>query len=186
MAPTSPTRTIRPAEPHEARMLADLQNRSSTHWGYPPDFFDWAPEAHVIPQEYVRDNAVYLLEEGGRVAGFYGFTMEGGELLLDKLFVDIDRIGTGCGKALWLHAVETARSLGHDSFVIGSDPNAASFYRAMGAEWYAEKPTVSPDWTVQMFRYRVPPDAGEAEGIEHPRGGTARAGTCPAHTSMQE
>ena len=186
MAPTSPIRTIRPAEPHEASMLADLQNRSSTHWGYPPDFFDWAPEAHVIPEEYVRDNGVYLLEEYGRVVGFYGFTMEGGELLLDKLFVDIDRLGTGCGKALWLHAVETARSLGHDSFVIGSDPNAASFYRAMGAEWYAEKPTVSPDWTVQMFRYRVPPDAGEAEGIEHPRGGTARAGTCPAHTSMQE
>lgn len=164
MAPTSPTRTIRPAEPHEADILADLQNRSSTHWGYPPDFFDWAPEAHVIPEDYVRDNAVCLLEEDGRIVGFYGFTMEGVELLLDKLFVDIDRIGTGCGKALWRHAVETARSLGHDSFVIGSDPNAAPFYRAMGAKWYAEKPTASPDWTVQMFRYRIPPDAGEAAG----------------------
>ncbi|HYH13084.1 MAG TPA: hypothetical protein VD789_12070, partial [Thermomicrobiales bacterium] len=65
MANTSPTQSIRPAEAHEASMLADLQNRSSTHWGYPPDFFDWAPEAHVIPEEYVRDTVVYVLEEEG-------------------------------------------------------------------------------------------------------------------------
>ncbi len=153
MANTSQSGTIRPAEPQEASLLADLQNRSSTHWGYPPDFFDWAPGAHEIPEEYVRDNSVFVLEEDDRVVGFYGFTMEDGELLLDKLFVDIDRIGTGRGKALWLHAIETSRNLGHDSFVIGSDPNAAPFYRAMGAEWYAEKPTPSPEWTVQMFRY---------------------------------
>jgi GNAT superfamily N-acetyltransferase len=161
MLQPSPSRTFRPAQPHEASVLADLQNRSSTHWGYPPDFFDWAPEAHVIPEEYVRDNPVYLLEEDGRIIGFYGFTMEDDEMLLDKLFVDIDRIGTGMGKTLWRHAVETARELGHASFVIGSDPNAAPFYRAMGAEWYAEKPTASPEWTVQMFRYRLIPNSDE-------------------------
>jgi GNAT superfamily N-acetyltransferase len=158
MPPESRTDTIRPAAPHEAGALADLQNRSSTHWGYPPDFFDWAPGAHVIPESYVRDNPVYVLEEDGRAVGFYGFTMEDGELLLDKLFVDIDHIGTGRGKTLWRHAVQTARALGHDSFVIGSDPNAAPFYRAMGAEWYAEKKTPSPEWTVQMFRYRLARD----------------------------
>lgn len=157
MAHTSRSQTIRPAAPHEANELADLQNRSSSHWGYPADFFDWAPGAHAIPDEYVRDNTVYVLEEDGQHIGFYGFTMEDGELLLDKLFVDVDCIGTGRGKLLWLHAVGTARSLGHDSFVIGSDPNAAAFYRAMGAEWYTEKPTASPEWTVQMFRYRLPP-----------------------------
>jgi hypothetical protein len=67
-------------------MLADLQNRSSTHWGYPPDFFDWAPEAHVIPEAYVRDNPVFVLEEDGRAVGFYGFTRDHGELKLDKRF----------------------------------------------------------------------------------------------------
>ena len=169
MANTSPTQSIRPAEAHEASMLADLPNRSSTHWGYPPDFFDWAPEAHVIPEEYVWDNVVYVLEEEGRVIGFYGFTHEGGELLLDKLFVDIDRIGTGCGKALWLHAVETARDLGHDDFIIGSDPNAAPFYQAMGAEWYAEKPTPSPDWTVQMVRYRLTPKEAAPRRLQQRR-----------------
>jgi GNAT superfamily N-acetyltransferase len=151
-------RTIRRAEPHEASTLADVQNRSSTHWGYPDGFFDWAPGAFDIPDAYVRDNPVYLLQEDERIVGFYGFTMEDGELLLDKLFVDVDRIGTGCGKALWLHAVGTARDMGFDQMLIGSEPNAAPFYAAMGAVWFEEMPTGSPDWTVQMFRYDIPPE----------------------------
>lgn len=152
------SRRFRRAHPVEAQVLAAIQNRSSTHWNYPPGLFDWAPEASVTPEAYVRDNPVYLLEEDGRVVGFYGFTEEDGEFLLDKLFVDIDRIGTGRGKAIWLHAVELARELGHTEFVIGSDPNAAPFYKAMGATWYAEKPTAEPAWTVRMFRYSIPPE----------------------------
>lgn len=154
----SSPRQYRRARPDEAQVLADLQNRSSTHWGYLPGFFDCAPGASEIPEPYVRDNPVYVLEEEGRVVGFYGFTEEAGELLLDKLFVDLDRIGNGRGKALWLHAEEVARNLGRTGFVIGSDPNAAAFYRAMGATWYDEKPTAEPRWTVQMFRYTIPPE----------------------------
>ena len=156
MTPLSPQRRIRRAQPGEARQLADLQSWSSTHWGYSSEFFDWAPGAHIIPEAYVRDNPVYLLEDEGRVVGFYGFTEEEGELLLDKLFVDMDDIGTGCGKLLWLHAVNRARDLGRTHFVIGSDPNAASFYAAMGAVWYAAKPTPEPRWTAQMLRYGIP------------------------------
>ncbi len=154
-----PNRSIRRAFPHEAATLADVQNRSSTHWGYPEGFFDWAPGAFEIPEAYVRDNPVYLLEEDGRIVGFYGFTVEQGDLLLDKLFVDVDRIGTGCGKALWIHAVEVASTLGYEQIVIGSDPNAAPFYAAMGAVWFEEKPTQDHDWTVQMFRYALAPSA---------------------------
>ncbi len=153
----SHSRRFRRARPDEAHSLAELQHRSSAHWGYPPGFFNWA-SGREIPEAYVRDNPVHVLEEDGRVVGFYGFTKEDGELLLDKLFVDIDRIGTGRGRALWTHAVELARELGYSEFVIGSDPNAAQFYQAMGAAWFAEKSTAEPAWTVQMFRYPIPPE----------------------------
>jgi GNAT superfamily N-acetyltransferase len=156
MEASETTKTIRRAIPEEAATLAALQNRSSTHWGYPPGFFDWAPEASVIPEDYIRDNHVFALDEGGRIVGFYGLTREEGDLLLDKLFVDIDRIGTGRGKLLWQHAVNTARELGYREMVIGSDPNAAPFYKAMGAEWYGEKDSGNPQWVIQMFRYRIP------------------------------
>ncbi len=150
------TRTIRRARVEDSVLLGELTERSSTHWGCPPGFFDWAPGASDVPPEYIAGNPVYVLEEDGRIVGYYGFTKEGGDLLLDKLFVDRHRIGTGYGKRLWLHAVDTARDLGYREMIIGSDPNAAPFYKAMGAEWYAEKPTPSPEWTVQMFRFAIP------------------------------
>lgn len=150
-----PQSNFRRAVIDDSPALGVLTERSSRHWNYPPGFFDWAPGAADVPPEYIADNSVFIFEEDGRIVGYYGFTKEGDELLLDKLFVDLDRIGTGAGKRLWKHAVSTARDRGYREFIIGSDPNAASFYEAMGAVWYAAKPTPNPEWTVQMFRYRL-------------------------------
>ncbi|MDQ3658034.1 MAG: GNAT family N-acetyltransferase [Chloroflexota bacterium] len=150
---SEPVRSIRRAKVEDSTLLGELTERSSTHWGYPPGFFDWAPGASDVPTAYINDNPVYVLEEAGRVVGYYGFTKEGDDLLLNKLFVDIDRIGTGCGKHLWQHAVDTARDLGHRQMIIGSDPNAAPFYRAMGAEWVREEETTRLGWNLQWFHF---------------------------------
>lgn len=77
-------------------------------------------------------------------------------LLLDKMFLDVDEIGRGLGRVLWEHAVHTARELGVSEFIIGADPNAAPFYKSMGARWYASSPTEEPTWTVQMYRFTLP------------------------------
>ena len=42
-------------------------------------------------------------------------------MALDKLFVEPDRIGTGCGKRLWQHAVATAREMGASVLTLASD-----------------------------------------------------------------
>jgi len=109
-----------------------------------------------IPETYVCDNPVHLLEANARTVGFYGFTKEYGELLLDKLSVVIDLIGRRPGKALWRHAVNPAQKLDHTECVIGSDPNAAGYYKAMGAVWNAEKTTVELAWTVQAVHCLIP------------------------------
>ncbi|MFD8887297.1 GNAT family N-acetyltransferase [Streptomyces erythrochromogenes] len=152
---TSRACRIRRAEPDEAGELERLQERSSTHWGYPPGYFDWAGEARTIPAAYVRSNPVFVLEQDGKSLGFYGFAEEGDGLLLDKLFVDAGEIGKGYGRLLWEHAVQTASELGRSEFIVASDPNAAPFYAAMGAVQYATKPTAEPSWTLHMFRYTV-------------------------------
>lgn len=150
---------VRRAEPHEAKDLEELQERSASHWGYPDGYFDWAGDARSITETYVHDNAVFVLVDHGRKLGFYSFTESDDGLLLDRMFLDIDQIGKGLGRLLWQHAVETARDLGVSEFVIGADPNAAPFYEAMGARWYASKPTEEPTWTVQMYRYTLPGSA---------------------------
>lgn len=147
--------SLRRAEPHEASDLEALQRRSAAHWDYPDGYFDWAGDAVRISPSYVRDNPVFVLVDGeGRVLGFYAFTRDGG-LLLDRMFLDADQIGRGLGRVLWRHAVGTAHHLGATEFDIGADPNAAPFYEAMGARWYAAKPTEEPTWTVQMYRFTL-------------------------------
>ena len=147
---------FRRAERHEARQLEALQKRSTSHWDYPDGFFDWAGDAVRISESYIADNpVVVLVDDESHKLGFYSFTATEDGLLLDRMFLDVARIGEGLGRVLWRHAVQTARELGVTEFVIGADPNAAPFYEAMGARWYAAKPTEEPTWTVQMYRYTL-------------------------------
>jgi GNAT superfamily N-acetyltransferase len=74
-----------------------------------------------------------VAELDGRVVGFYGFEPEADGVGLDYLFVDDDRVGRGIGRALWTHAVATARGLGYTALIVVSDPHAEGFYLKMGA-----------------------------------------------------
>jgi GNAT superfamily N-acetyltransferase len=141
--------------------LHALTGRSALSWGYEPEFLDWEPEALAVTPEFLARATAYVLEENGRVVGYYALVGEPPEIALDKLFVEPDRIGTGCGKRLWRHAIATARELGATVVTLYSNPNAAPFYRAMGAEWVGEEPTSRPGWALQLFRVTVPAtDAG--------------------------
>ena len=149
---------IRRAIPDDAPFLNELTGRSVLFWGYEPEFLDWEPEAITVTPEFIAGSPVYVLEEAGRIVGYYGLLGEPPEMALDKLFVEPDQIGTGRGRSLWQHAVTTARDMGASALTLASDPNAAPFYRAMGAEWLGEEQTSRPGWDLQMFRFPVPPE----------------------------
>ena len=161
---TPPTAgVIRRATPDEAPLLHALTGRSALSWGYEPELLDWEPQALAVTPEFMANATVYALEEQGRVVGYYALTGAPPEMVLDKLFVEPDFIGTGRGKRLWRHAVATARGLGATVLTLDSDPNAAPFYRAMGAEWVGEQPTAWPGWALQRVRFPLP--ATDAEGM---------------------
>lgn len=150
--------TIRRARPDEAELLNALTGRSTLHWGYEPAFLDWEPEALLVTVELIASSPVYVIEDTDHILGYYALLQKGPDWYLDKLFVEPDRIGTGLGKTLWLHAVATARNMGIIDLLLDADPNAAPFYRAMGCEWIREQETTWPGWSLQLFRYRIPPD----------------------------
>ena len=154
--PTS-TQVIRPARLDEADLLHALTGRSSLYWGYEPEFLDWEPQAIAVTREFLAGAVTYVLEEDGRVLGYYALTGQVPDLQFDKLFLEPDAIGTGRGKLLWNHALATARALGVTELTLYADPNAAPFYRAMGAEWLGEETTSRPGWNLQHFRVLVPP-----------------------------
>jgi GNAT superfamily N-acetyltransferase len=153
---------IRRATSREAPLLTTLTGRSALSWGYDPAFLDWAREDLTVTPEFIACSLVFVLEKAGNLVGYYGLLGEPPEMALHFLFVEPDRIGTGCGKRLWQHAVGTVRALGARVLTIASDPNAAPFYRAMGAEWVNEEPTSRPGWALQRLRFAVPvADGGE-------------------------
>jgi N-acetylglutamate synthase-like GNAT family acetyltransferase len=76
---------------------------------------------------------------------------------LMHLFVEPAAIGGGRGKRLWQHAVETARQLGFQEIIIGSDPQAEAFYKAMGARRVGEVASiVRAGRMLPLLRFTLP------------------------------
>lgn len=149
---------IRPVRIEEAAALHDLTQRSTMHWGYEPEFLDWEPQAIAVTPEFLQNAlASYALEEDGVVTGYYTLTGTVEHAHLDKLFVDAHLIGTGRGKLLWNHAIATATWLKVQKLDFYADPNAAPFYRAMGAVWVGEEETSRPGWNLQIFEVPLDP-----------------------------
>lgn len=146
---------IRRATAADAPALTSLTERSSGTGDYPPGFFDWAPDASTVTPEEIASTPVHVLERDGRILGYSSLSGEPPTMTLEKLFVVPDEMGTGLGRRLWDHAATFARAPGAETLLIDADRHAAPFYRAMGAEWVADKPTPNPDWTLPSYRYRL-------------------------------
>jgi GNAT superfamily N-acetyltransferase len=152
---------IRPARTGEDVALTDLAMRSvQQHWRYTPEFMEWEPEVIAVQPEHLTEGITNVLEDQGRAIGFYVLSGGAPEMELSRMMVEPDKIGTGCGRRLWDHAVETARSLGVRVLTIDADPNAEPFYQRMGAQTVGEHewtPPMMPDWHVKKMRYSIPP-----------------------------
>lgn len=129
---------IRPASTDEASFLTTIALEAKRYWGYPEHWIKhWESDLTISP-EFIRDNHVYVAEENDEIQGFYALIVAGNKAELDHLWVTPTRIGTGIGKELFLDAMERAASLHVDAVEISSDPNAAGFYKRMGATQIGE------------------------------------------------
>ena len=144
---------IRGARPDEAQALSELALRSKAHWGYPTEWLDLFRVDLTVTPEEIATATVLVAEVDGRPAGF---TMVDGtppEGTLEHLWVDPPAIGTGVGRLLWTKALDAARAAGFGSLLIGSDPHAEGFYRAMGAERIGETTSSSiPGRMIPLLR----------------------------------
>jgi GNAT superfamily N-acetyltransferase len=76
---------------------------------------------------------VWLSEEAGAFVGFFALIPHGSDQELDLFFTANDAQGNGVGRRLFEAIAARARALGASSVVISSNPEAAGFYRRMGA-----------------------------------------------------
>ncbi len=113
-------------------MLTSLEIRSKAAWGYDDGFMRAAiPDLVVTPDDIARSDT-YVVENAGCVVGFVRTSIDAGTAFMHDLFVEPAFLRSGAGRALFEHAVASAREQGAHRLTLHADPNAEVFYRRMG------------------------------------------------------
>jgi len=129
---------IRPASADEANALTKIALAAKRYWGYPEHWIEHWESDLTITSDFIRNNHVYVVESNGEIQGFYALCVTGNKAELEHMWVTPAFIGTGIGKELFLDAMERAANLNLAGFQLTADPNAAGFYKRMGAEQIGE------------------------------------------------
>jgi GNAT superfamily N-acetyltransferase len=133
---------IRRALPEEATTLTQIALDAKRYWGYPEHWIKHWESDLTISSGFIRDNHVYVAEEDNEIRGFYALCVSGAKAELEHMWVTPACIGTGIGKELFLDAMERAATLNVRDVELSADPNAAGFYKRMGAVQIGETETV--------------------------------------------
>ena len=124
---------LRPARPDEADLLTELCLRSKAVWGYDDAFMRACrAELTLSPADFTR-SSLQVAVEGDEVTGIAQVVVDGEKADLAKLFIAPSALRAGVGRKLFDWAVSTARERGARWLWIEADPDAAEFYRRMGA-----------------------------------------------------
>jgi len=136
---------IRRASANDAATLTQIAHEAKRHWGYPEHWIKhWQDDLTITP-DFVATNQVYVAECEGELLGFYALIVRDDKAEIDHMWVAPEHIGTGVGKALFIHAMQTAARQNVSEVGISSDPNAEGFYKKMGAFRIGEESSETPD-----------------------------------------
>jgi N-acetylglutamate synthase-like GNAT family acetyltransferase len=124
---------IRKASTEDHPQLTRLAHDAKRHWGYPDHWIKHWEDALTITPEYIETNQVFVAEDGANIVGFYALIVAQDHADLDHMWVSPEHMGSGVGKALFIHAMRGAKGQNISEVEILSDPHAEDFYKKMGA-----------------------------------------------------
>jgi len=125
--------TIRPPTLDELPGLSDLCFRSKAIWGYDEAFMEACRGELSFQPRDLELTPIAVAEHDGKPIGVAQLKVVDGEADLLKLFVEPSALRSGTGKVLLAWAIDVAKKQGATRLTIESDPDAAAFYRTMGA-----------------------------------------------------
>lgn len=155
--------TIRRSTPEEAPTLTQIALAAKRHWGYPERWIQHWESDLTVSSDFIRKNHVYVAEKDGEIHGFYALSVADYKAELEHMWVTPASIGTGIGKELFLDAMERAAKLEVNSVEISSDPNAAGFYKRMGARQIGEADSVVDGRVRKLPRMKIEPAAKDTK-----------------------
>jgi len=125
--------TIRAPVVEELPALSELCMRSKAVWGYDAAFMAACRAELTFDPGDIDTSRIAVATRDDSVLGVAQVRMIGPDADLQKLFVEPATLRGGVGKALFAWAIEAARDMGAVRMTIEADPDAAPFYRRLGA-----------------------------------------------------
>jgi GNAT superfamily N-acetyltransferase len=125
---------LRPARADEANLLTELCLRSKAVWGYDAAFMRACRAELTLRADHFATSSLQVAVEGDELIGVAQVVVEGDNADLARLFIEPSALRGGVGRKLFAWAVREARERGARWMWIEADPDAAPFYRRMGAE----------------------------------------------------
>ena len=135
--------TIRAPRLDELTCLSDLCFRSKAVWGYDDAFMAACRSELSFEPRDLQLTPIAVAERDGKPIGVAQIKIVDNEADLLKLFVEPGALRGGIGQALFAWATDMARQLGAKRMTIDADPDAAPFYRKMGAHDIGQAPSGS-------------------------------------------
>ena len=148
-------------EPDQFDAVNAMILRSKAYWGYGEDMMAKMETVLRLDPGAAKDGrAIAAWQEAAPIGlaqiGAPHDEAAGRSIMLDLLFISPDAIGTGLGKRLYDWALDQARMADADVLQILSDPNARSFYTAMGASFIEDRPSkLIPGRTLPWLEHRL-------------------------------
>ena len=135
--------TIRAPTIDELSGLSDLCFRSKAVWGYDEKFMEACRGELSFEPRDLELTPIAVAELDGKPIGVAQLKVVDDEADLLKLFVEPSALRCGIGKALLVWAADVAKKRGATRLTIEADPDAAPFYRMMGARDVGQAPSGS-------------------------------------------
>ena len=113
-----------------------MSPRLNTLWGYDNECgCNWCRGELTLTASMMRSSSYLpqVAEIDGHVFSSHSVTVKAELAKPNEVFVEPTRLRSGAGKALFEWAANVARRAGALTMVVEADPNAAGFYRRMGA-----------------------------------------------------
>ena len=149
---------IRQALASDADHLTSLARAAKRYWNYPEHWLAAWESSLTITPDFIAHHPIFVADEDHQILGFYALTQDGSDWFLEHCWVRPESIGTGIGRQLFEHAIETARAARITSLLIDADPFAAPFYERMGACQTGTIPAPvpeQPERTLPRLRFQV-------------------------------
>lgn len=124
---------LRPLQTDELAEAHALCLRSKAHWGYDAVFMQACREELRVTAADLEEDELAVIGGPAGLAGLVQVSVDGMQADLEKLFIAPEHMGQGVGRRLYEWALDAARGRGAQELVIVADPDAAAFYRRMGA-----------------------------------------------------